>query len=403
MKLLHTADWHLGKKLDDFSRIEEQKDVLEEICIIAEQENVDAVLVAGDLFDTFNPSTEAVELFYKTLKRLSNNGRRPVIAIAGNHDSPERIEAPDPLARECGIIFAGFPDTEIAPFELESGVKTLRCAKGFIELKLPDSQTPLRILLTPYANEYRLKTYLGLDDNEESLRRILQQRWHEQVMRYCDSKGVNILISHLFFMNEGEDIPDEPDDEKPILHAGGAQAIYTSNIPTQIQYTALGHLHRMQQVGGNMIYYSGSPLSYSFSEAGQDKYVLIIDVEPGEKAKVSQKKLNKGKKLIRKRVDNIGMAMEWLAKHPDNLVELTIVSDTYLTASERKQLNAVHSGIVSIIPELKETESKEAAKSVDLTRSMEELFREYFLQEKGQAPNDEIMDLFTEILAEEEE
>ena len=403
MKLLHTADWHLGKKLDDFSRIEEQKDVLEEICIIAEQENVDAVLVAGDLFDTFNPSNEAVELFYKTLKRLSNNGQRPVIAIAGNHDSPERIEAPDPLARECGIIFVGFPDTEIAPFELESGLKTIRCTKGFIELQLPDSKIPLRILLTPYANEYRLKTYLGLEDSEESLRRILQQIWYEQVVRHCDNKGVNILVSHLFFMNEGGDIPDEPDDEKPILHAGGAQAIYTSNIPSQIQYTALGHLHRMQQVGGNMIYYSGSPLSYSFSEAGQDKYVLIIDIEQGGDAKVSPKKLNKGRKLIRKRVDNIDMALEWLAKHPDSLVELTIVSDTYLTASERKQLSATHSGIVSIIPELKETENKEAVKSIDLARSMEELFREYFLQEKGQAPNDEIMDLFTEILAEEEE
>ena len=403
MKLLHTADWHLGKKLDDFSRIEEQKDVLEEICIIAEQENVDAVLVAGDLFDTFNPSNEAVELFYKTLKRLSNNGQRPVIAIAGNHDSPERIEAPDPLARECGIIFVGFPDTEIAHFELESGLKTIRCTKGFIELQLPDSKIPLRILLTPYANEYRLKTYLGLEDSEESLRRILQQIWYEQVVRHCDNKGVNILVSHLFFMNEGGDIPDEPDDEKPILHAGGAQAIYTSNIPSQIQYTALGHLHRMQQVGGNMIYYSGSPLSYSFSEAGQDKYVLIIDIEQGGDAKVSPKKLNKGRKLIRKRVDNIDMALEWLANHPDSLVELTIVSDTYLTASERKQLSATHSGIVSIIPELKETENKEAVKSIDLARSMEELFREYFLQEKGQAPNDEIMDLFTEILAEEEE
>jgi len=107
MKILHTSDWHLGKRLENFSRLDEQIAVLDEICTIADKENIDAVLVAGDLFDTFNPPTEAVELFYRSLKKLSKNGSRPVIAIAGNHDSPDRIESPDPLARECGIIFAG--------------------------------------------------------------------------------------------------------------------------------------------------------------------------------------------------------------------------------------------------------------------------------------------------------
>jgi DNA repair protein SbcD/Mre11 len=162
MKILHTSDWHLGKRLDDFSRMEEQQVVLLEICEIAERENVNVVLVAGDLFDTFNPPTEAVDLFYKTLKRLTNNGRRPLIAIAGNHDSPDRIEAPDPLARECGIIFAGYPNTKVTSFELDSGLKILTSDEGFLELQLPETNVPLRILLTPYANEYRLKTCLGL-------------------------------------------------------------------------------------------------------------------------------------------------------------------------------------------------------------------------------------------------
>ncbi len=87
MKILHTADWHLGKKLDRFSRLEEQVSAMEEIITIADEEQADLVLIAGDLFDNFNPAVEAVELFYKTLKRLSLNGKRPVIAIFGNHDS----------------------------------------------------------------------------------------------------------------------------------------------------------------------------------------------------------------------------------------------------------------------------------------------------------------------------
>jgi exonuclease SbcD len=407
MKLLHTSDWHLGKRLDDFSRMEEQQAVLQEICEIAEREQVDAVLVAGDLFDTFNPPTEAIDLFYKTLKRLTANGHCLVIAIAGNHDSPDRIEAPDPLARECGIIFAGYPNSTVAPFELESGLKVMSSSEGFLEIQLPGKTVPLRILLTPYANEYRLKTCLGMENSEEEFRTVLQEKWQNLAEQYCDEKGVNVLVSHLFVVREGDELPEEPDDEKPILHVGGAQAVYTKNIPNQIQYAALGHLHRMHGVDVQPcpVYYSGSPLSYSFAEANQKKYVLMIDAEPGEPAKVHEIELSKGKRLLRKRAEGIDEALKWLAENQDALVELTLVTETFLTAMERRQLNAVHSGIVSIIPEVTNTANLVGShqKQIDLSRSMEELFRDYFRHEKGQEPGGDLMNLFTEILAEEEQ
>ena len=407
MKLLHTSDWHLGKRLEDFSRIEEQQAVLNEICEIAEREQVDAILVAGDLFDTFNPPTEAVDLFYKTLKRLSNNGRRPVIAIAGNHDSPDRIEAPDPLARECGIIFAGYPHSVVPPFELESGLKVLQSSEGFLELKIPEIDVPLRLLLTPYTNEFRLKTFLGQENSEEELRTVLQEKWEELAEKYCDDKGVNMLVTHLFVVKKGDALPEEPADEKPILHVGGAQVIYTENIPNQVQYTAIGHLHRMHRVDSAPcpVYYSGSPLSYSFAEANQKKYVLLVDVEPGEVATIQELELNKGKKLLRKSAEGMDDALNWLSENQDSLVELTMITDTYLTAQERKQLCAAHNGIVTIIPEVKNVAdfSSRGKKGIDLTNSMEELFSDYFRHKKRQEPNDEIMKLFTEILAEEDE
>jgi DNA repair protein SbcD/Mre11 len=407
MKILHTSDWHLGKRLDDFSQIEEQQAVLHEICEIAERENVDAVLVAGDLFDTFNPPTEAVDLFYKSLKRLTNNGRRPLIAIAGNHDSPDRIEAPDPLARECGIIFAGYPNTKVTPFELDSGLRILTSDEGFLELQLPETNEPLRILLTPYANEYRLKTCLGLENSEEELRTVLQQKWHNLAEKYCDNKGVNVLVSHLFMIKKGDDLPDEPEDEKPILHVGGAQAVYTENISGQIQYTALGHLHRMHKVDVEPcpVYYCGSPLSYSFAEANQKKYVLLIDVEPDKTAQVTETELTRGKKLLRKRAEGLEEALLWLAQNQDALVELTLVTETFLTALERRQINAAHPGIVAVIPEVTNDNILTGShqKQIDLSRSMEDLFRDYFRHEKGQEPNGEIMNLFTEILAEDEQ
>lgn len=404
MKILHTSDWHLGKRLENFSRLEEQQAVLKEICEIADRENVDAVLVAGDLFDTFNPPTEAIDLFYKTLKTLTNNGRRPVIAIAGNHDSPDRIEAPDPLARECGIIFTGYPNSVVSEFELESGLKIRNSEEGYFEIQLPDIKTPLRILHTSYANEIRLKTALGQENSEEELRNILQNKWSNLAEKYCDKNGINLLVSHLFVVEKGSEIPEEPADEKPILHVGGVQAVYTENIPEQVQYTALGHLHRMHVVDNeSKVYYSGSPLSYSFAEANQQKYVLIVEVEPGEKAMVVEKPLLKGKKLLRFKAQGMEDALNWLTQNQDCLVELTLVTDTFLTAQERKQINAAHNGIITIIPEV--TNPNEFAvsdkKSIDLSKNMNELFRDYFKHAKGQEPNAEILELFTEILAEE--
>ncbi len=406
MKILHTADWHLGKRLEKFSRLDEQKQVLAEIVEIADSHDVDAILVAGDLFDNFNPSTEAVELLYKTLKRLTNNGKRAVVAIAGNHDSPDRIEAPDPLARECGIFFVGYPNSEVSACELESGVCVLRTEPGFIELKLPKYEYPLRLLLTPYANEYRLKTFLGLENSEEELRQVLEKRWTELADTYCDSQGVNMLVAHLFVMKKGEEPPEEPEDEKPILHVGGAQAIYSENIPSHIQYTALGHLHRFRVIDSVPcpVVYSSSPLSYSFGEAGQEKHVIIIDAEPAKKVSYTPVPLTKGKPLYRKRFFGVDEALVWLEDNQDCLIEITLVTDSYLKADDRKRLMQSHEGIVTIIPEVNNPDLLYSANtSIDLNQDMEKLFMQFFQHKHGQSPNDELLELFKEIRAEHTE
>jgi exonuclease SbcD len=404
MKLLHTSDWHLGKYLNNFSRHEEQQEVLQEICEIAESEKVNAVLIAGDLFDTYNPPTESVELFYRILKRLSANGTRAVIAIAGNHDSPERIEAPDPLARECGIIFTGYPNSMVSPFTLESGLSITESEEGFICLSLPGIEEPLRLILTPYANEFRLKTYLGYGDSEEELRKLLEEKWNNIAGLHCDEQGINILLTHLLVMKKGDPVPDEPEEEKPILHLGGAQVIYTENIPHQIQYTALGHLHRKQRMGsssGNVIY-SGSPLSYSFSEADQKKYVVVAEILPGKQPVVREVQLSKGLPLFRKRAESVEEAVDWLTANPKCLVELTMATETYLTAAERKRLYFAHEGIVMLIPDVKNRNDwqNDPGDQIDLTKSIEDLFIEYFRHARGQAPNENLLKLLKEVLSE---
>jgi exonuclease SbcD len=398
IKILHTADWHLGKRLERFSRIEEQILVMNEIVEIADEQNVDLVLIAGDLFDNFNPATDAVELFYKTLKRLSLNGKRPVVAISGNHDSPYLIDAPDSLARECGIILIGHPKAEVVPFELEH-FKITKSADGFIELKLNQHDSPIRILHTAYANEIRLKQYLG-ENREAALNEVLANHWQENADTFCDKKGVNLLMTHLYMNKKGTPLLDEPDGEKPIK-IGNADLVFSDSIPEQIQYTALGHLHRFQNIGSEEkpAVYASSPLCYSFSEAGQTKFVSIICAKPNEPVSFEKIALKNGKCLSRKQFDNLEETVQWLTENPETLVEITLKSQTFLKADERTRIFSAHSGIVHLIPKVAhDTVSENRLPEIDLAQDPLPLFREYFKSKNnGQEPNDDLISLFKEI------
>jgi DNA repair protein SbcD/Mre11 len=408
MKILHTADWHLGKRLETFSRHEEQVAVLNEICEIADREAVDAVIIAGDLFDVFSPPNESSELFFKTCKRLSNNGLRAVIAIAGNHDSPERIEAPESLARECGIVYAGFPHTVVPLFSLATGLKLTKTDKGFIELELPNCPAPLRLFLTPFANEYRLKQYLNMEKSDDNIRQILTEQWYNLAQKYANTdgtsrdnrEGVNIGVSHLFVMQRDSEMPIEPDEERPI-NVGGAGVIYTDCYPLQLQYVALGHLHRQQEISRKPCpcVYSGSPLAYSFNEDNQDKYVMLLEAEPMQPIRFQRIKLENNKKLLRGRFEDIGEALTWLSENPDDLIQLTIVSETYLNPLVLQQLRSAHKGIVEIRPELLDPNAQSSIQNIDLNKNIDELFFDYFKREKNQEPNEDLKHLFKEILA----
>ena len=398
MKILHTADWHLGKRLDRFSRLEEQILVMNEIVEIANEQHVNLVLIAGDLFDNFNPGVEATELFYKTLKRLSLNGKRPVVAISGNHDSPNLIDAPDPLARECGIILIGHPKAEVSPFEVE-GFKIKQSAPGFIEIQLKNQDFPVRILHTPYANEIRLKEYFG-ENKEEELSNVLAENWKTLADEFCDQKGVNLLTAHLYMNKKGGPILEEPEGEKPIK-IGNADLIYSDIIPAQIQYTALGHLHGCRNIGteDKPVVYASSPLCYSFSEAGQTKYVSIIDAQPNQKVAFERIPLQNGKSLARKTFNNVETAAEWLTENQNSLVELTLESETFLTAEERKRIYQTHHGIVHLIPKIRNQEFNEnELRTVNLNQDIQSLFKDYFKSKNnGQEANEDLINLFNEI------
>lgn len=402
MRILHTADWHLGKRLDRFSRIEEQREVLEEICRIADEEQVDAVVIAGDLFDHFTPPAEAQQLFYRTVHRLSKGGARPVVAIAGNHDMPERIEAPVPLAEANAIILLGFPQSVSGTFTSEGGVRVTRSEPGFLELALPGRTEPLRLLLTPYANELRLKTFLG---GEQGLNDLLREHWQRLADTYCDERGVNLLMAHLYFNKDGSAAVVEDDGERSILHVGGAPPIPTSLIPRAIQYVALGHLHAHQVVDDETcpIVYSSSPLCYSFAEAGQQKRVVIIDAEPGMPVQARAVDLRSGLPLLRGEFDSTEAAVAWLQANPDSYVELTIRTDTWIDGAVRKTLSDAHERIVDLVPRITRPDAASDPGIPDDTdlgseNDMHALFSRYFRSKYGTEPSESILAIFREVV-----
>ncbi|WP_156104668.1 metallophosphoesterase family protein, partial [Spirochaeta lutea] len=164
MRILHTADWHLGKRLGPFSRLEEQRDFLQELVELCRSHRVDMVVVAGDVFDVPNPSSEAVELLYRSLKILAEDGNRPVVVIGGNHDSAERIDAPDPLARENGIFFYGSPLAQPGDCNLACGLRVRHPEPGFARFSHPAWDREVALIVAPFANEHRLKLSLPVEE-----------------------------------------------------------------------------------------------------------------------------------------------------------------------------------------------------------------------------------------------
>ena len=408
MKILHTADWHLGKRLESLSRHAEQEIVLNEICEIADRENVDVILIAGDLFDTYNPPNESVELFYKICKRLSNNGLRAVVAIAGNHDSPERIDAPDPLARECGIIFAGFPNATVPPFSLNTGLAVTHSDTGFIALKLPNYDYPLHILLTPFANEERLKKYLGETQRELILRQTVSEKWKNDMVKFSPTvvpsiPAVTLLMSHLLFIRDNQTVVQEDEGEKPI-YIGTASAFYPDDVPDGVQYVALGHLHRFHYVAKTRlpVVYSGSPLAYSFNEENQEKYVILIEAEPEKRAIIKEIALKTPKRLFKIVAETYEDALLKLAQVPGALIQLSVKTENGLDRSIIQPLLEAHAGIIPPIMPIftNDTEGGQNERVIDLN-DVEKMFKDYFKFKHKSEPSEDLMQILKEVMGNE--
>jgi exonuclease SbcD len=281
MKLLHTADWHVGKQLRGRSRIDEHRRVLGEIVEIAEREAVDLVLVAGDLFETAAPAPEAERVVFDTLLALRATGAE-VVVIAGNHDNPFAFDAFAPLCAAAGIVMVGHP---LAPD-----------AGGVLELQSRDG-TPVRVGLLPFVSQryavrarelFALTAGEAVNNYASTVRALL-----DQLAQGFSPDAVNLLAVHCTVAN---------------ARLGGgereSQTIFDYYVPPSVfpvaaHYVALGHLHRAQSVdAGPPTWYSGSPIQVDFGESDEDKHVLLVEATPGARAVVQPVPLTTPERLL---------------------------------------------------------------------------------------------------------
>ena len=248
MKFLHCSDLHLGKRLNQFDLLEDQIAVLQQILEIARREQVQAVLIAGDIYDKPSPPAQAMSAFAEFVGQLCAADIR-VYLISGNHDSPERVSYLAPLIRSCGVYVSDRFTGQLQTFQLEDEY-------GPLQLHLLPFVKP--VLVRRFYREQELETY------EDAVRAVLE---HSQI----DWNQRNVLLCHQFLTGANTCDSEE-------LAIGGLDQIPVT-VFDGFDYVALGHLHGPQQVGRPAVRYSGSPLKYSFSEVSHKKSVTLVELQ----------------------------------------------------------------------------------------------------------------------------
>ncbi|MEI3179432.1 MAG: exonuclease SbcCD subunit D [Lachnospiraceae bacterium] len=250
MKLFHLSDLHIGKRVNEFSMIEDQKYILKRILDLAEEEKPDGIILAGDIYDKQIPSAEAVQVFDEFITRLAGRAI-PVFIISGNHDSAERLAFGGRLLNSRGIYLSPVYDGSVT------------------KIPLKDQYGTVWIHLLPFI---RPSTVRHVFENEADLVTDVQTA-AETVIRHMeiDLKDRNILVAHQFVTGasrcESEDV-----------QVGGLDNIDAA-VFTPFDYTALGHIHSPQNVGTDRVRYCGTPLKYSFSEVDQEKSITVVELE----------------------------------------------------------------------------------------------------------------------------
>ena len=384
MRFLHTADWHLGRKLRGRDRSDEFEAVLAEVVEIARAERVEAMLVCGDIFDSARPSPEAERLLYETLRGCAELGIQ-VLLLAGNHDSARRLEALGRLSDLIGI----YTQARVLPPD-RGGVITLLGAEH-----------RARVAAIPWINEGRLvdaEQLLALDPGEQlATYADRAAEIYRAVCRGFEPDAVNILAGHIF-VDEAQIAA--VDGSERLLHIGQSYGVTAQSLPATPQYMALGHIHQPQDVvnaPNGAAAYAGSLLQLDFGERGQQKVVRIVDVEPGRPARHRAVPLAAGRPLVELRGTLDAVAAQAKASSDAHVRVVLDVERPEPGLAQRVRDTVAGSIDVRLEYDRDEAESEPPALP---HLSPQDLFVRYYRSHHGTQPAPELIALFTELLDE---
>ncbi|MUK90763.1 exonuclease subunit SbcD [Ornithinibacillus sp. L9] len=377
MKLFHTADWHLGKLVQGVYMTEDQQFVLEQFIKAVEEEKPDAVIIAGDLYDRAVPPTEAVHLLNRVLETIVLDLKTPVIAVAGNHDSPGRLHFGSKIMQQNGFHIVGNFTKELTPVILH------------------DDNGEVHFHLIPYCDPSVVRNVL--EDEEIHSHNDAMKKIVDKIHANMDPNSRHVFVGHAFVTPFGEEEENTSESERP-LSIGGAEYVDAHHF-APFHYTALGHLHQAHHVLQENIQYAGSILKYSVSEEHHKKGYYIVDLGADGEIELEKRLLQP-----RRDIRTIEETMDELLTHSVNedyvfvrlLDEAPVLSpmekirSVYPNAMhvERKNINITADSEV-------ERTSVNRSKMSDL-----DLFKAFYKEVKGTEANEETEVIIKEVLDE---
>lgn len=386
MKLIHTADWHLGKLVQGVYMTEDQRHVLRQLVDTVEREKPDAVIIAGDLYDRAVPPTEAVDLLDELLERIVIGLNTPVLAISGNHDSPDRLNFGTRIMEGRGLHLAGQLRAEPRPVVLR------------------DEHGEVHVHLVPYADPAQVRHLYGeetIRSHDDAMRAVLTR-----IEASMDPAARHVLVGHAFVTPGGEPQDNTSDSERP-LSIGGAEHVRAEYF-RPFHYTALGHLHQAHYVLQDNIRYAGSPLKYSISEESHRKCFYVVELDAQGAATIDRRELIPLRDMRR-----IAGTIQEIESHSvcDDYVFVTLTNDNPVLFPMEK-VRAVYPNALHV--ERRPEAAREAAAAADGTSSAPErrreadpvaLFAAFYEEVKGKPLEEEkrvlFADTYGEVLKEE--
>lgn len=376
MRFIHISDLHIGKRVNEFPMIEDQKYILKQILTIAEDEKVSAAIIAGDIYDKSLPSAEAIELFDQFLTRLAEK-KIKVFGISGNHDSAERVGYCADIISHQGIYLSKPYDGELQCVEVEDEFGTLN------------------VYLMPFikpANVRRFDENIEIGSYEDAVKSVLRRS-------NINAEHRNVLVAHQFVTHNGLQ-PERSDSE--VISIGGLDNIDSSAFK-DFDYVALGHIHGPQKVGRPTIRYSGSPLKYSFSEVSHKKSVTIVDLHEKENVQMKQVRLRplKDMKKLKGSIAELLSSDFYETIDTNDYYHITLTDEAVMDAIGK--LRMVYPNIMRLEFESSNSENstqRAILEKIELSNTLV-MFEEFYEKQNGRKMDQEKREVIVKLLDEE--